>query len=92
MYTEPTGDVPTGYDEKEPLGRPEEKASNINTQDNAFGRDRLGRKDMKRDDQPGLNESVLNRNRSLIEFLQKELVYTADKRKESLLDESQIKE
>jgi hypothetical protein len=39
---------------KEPLGRPEEKVSNINTQDNAFGRDRLGRKDMKRDDQPGL--------------------------------------
>ena len=95
MYTEPTGDVPTGYDEKEPLGRPEEKASNINTQDNAFGRDRLGRKDMKRDDQPGLNESaqsVLGKNRSLIESLQKELVFTADKRKESLLDESQIKE
>ena len=92
MYTEPTGDVPTGYDEKEPLGRPEEKASNINTQDNAFGRDRLGRKDMKRDDQPGLNESVLNKNRSLIESLQKELVFTADKRRESLLDESQIKE
>ena len=47
---------------------------------------------MKRDDQPGLNESVLNKNRSLIESLQKELVFTADKRRESLLDESQIKE
>ena len=92
MYTEPESDVPTGYDEKETLGRPNEKASNINTQDNAFGRDRLGRKDMKRDDQPGFNEAVLGKNRSLIESLQKELVYTADKRKESLLDESQIKE
>jgi hypothetical protein len=89
MYTEPESDVPAGYDEKKPLGRPEEKVSNINTQDNAFGRDRLGRKDMRRDDQPGLNES---KNRSLIESLQKELVFTADKRKESLLDESQIKE
>jgi hypothetical protein len=92
MYTEPESDVPAGYDEKETLGRPKEKASNINTQDNAFGRDRLGRKDMKRDDQPGFNEAVLGKNRSLIESLQKELVYTADKRKESLLDESQIKE
>jgi len=89
MYTEPESDVPAGYDEKEILGRPKEKVSNINTQDNAFGRDRLGRKDMRRDDQPGLNES---KNRSLIESLQKELVFTADKRKESLLDESQIKE
>ena len=92
MYTEPESDVPAGYDEKETLGRPNEKASNINTQDNAFGRDRLGRKDMKRDDQPGFNEAVLGKNRSLIESLQKELVYTADKRRESLLDESQIKE
>ena len=92
MYTEPESDVPAGYDEKETLGRPKEKASNINTQDNAFGRDRLGRKDMKRDDQPGFNEAVLGKNRSLIESLQKELVYTADKRRESLLDESQIKE
>jgi hypothetical protein len=89
MYTEPESDVPAGYNEKETLGRPKEKVSNINTQDNAFGRDRLGRKDMRRDDQPGLNES---KNRSLIESLQKELVFTADKRKESLLDESQIKE
>ena len=89
MYTEPTSDVPSGYNEKEPLGRPKEKVSNINTQDNAFGRDRLGKKDMRTDDQPGLNES---KNRTLIESLQKELVFTADKRKESLLDESRIKE
>ena len=79
--------VPDGYDEKAPLGRPEEKASNINTQDNAFGRDRLGRKDMKNDDQPGLKESAklaYSKNLSLLESL--------GNRKESLLDESQIKE
>ena len=41
-------DVPEGYNEKDPkLGRPEEKASNINTQDNAFGKDRLGVDRMK---------------------------------------------
>ncbi len=41
-------EVPEGYDEKDPkLGRPEEKVSNINTQDNAFGKDRLGVDRMK---------------------------------------------
>ena len=52
MESDP-GNVPDGYDEKKPLGRPEEKVSNINTQDNVFGKDRLGKKEMKVDDQPG---------------------------------------
>jgi len=43
------GEVPEGYDEKVPLGRPEEKSSNINTQSNALGKDRLGVDGMKRD-------------------------------------------
>ena len=99
--------VPDGYDEKEELGRPKEKASNINTQDNAFGKDRLGRKDMKVDDQESygkLNfkggsplalenaEMVYNKNRSLIEGLSKQLVFQKDKAKESLLDESNLTE
>ena len=44
-YDEPDN-VPAGYNEKE-LGRPEEKVSNINTQDSNFGKDRLGAKRMK---------------------------------------------
>ena len=42
------GDVPTGYDEKNPnepvhlVGRPEKSVSNINRQDSAFGKDRIG--------------------------------------------------
>ena len=89
--------VPDGYypNDKETLGRPEKKASNINTQDNAFGKDRLGRKEMKVDDQPGFNESASKnyaKNRSLLEDMSKELVFTSDKKKESLLDESNIKE
>jgi hypothetical protein len=41
-------DVPVGYDENNPdevrlPGRPHEKVSTINTQNNAFGKDRLGR-------------------------------------------------
>jgi hypothetical protein len=42
------GEVPAGYDDdKEPVGRPKEKVSTIGTQNNAFGKDRLGRKGMK---------------------------------------------
>ena len=41
--------VPDGYNEKKTLGRPKEKASNIGKQDNAFGKDRLGRAGMKKD-------------------------------------------
>jgi hypothetical protein len=39
------GAVPPGYDEKRPVGRPQEKASMINTQDDPLGKDRLGRRD-----------------------------------------------
>lgn len=41
-------EVPSGYEEdKEPVGRPKEKSSNRNTQDDNFGKDRLGSKGMK---------------------------------------------
>jgi hypothetical protein len=51
MYSEP-GNVPKGYDEteeKNPLGRPKEKVSKRNTQDDNFGKDRLGSAGMKKD-------------------------------------------
>jgi hypothetical protein len=87
MESDPAN-VPDGYNEKQPLGRPEEKVSNINTQDNAFGKDRLGRQQNKVDDQPdGLRESAklaYSKNSSLLESL--------GKRTESLLDEKNIKE
>jgi hypothetical protein len=44
------GDVPTGYNEKDPnepvhlVGRPKTSVSNINRQDNPFGKDRIGTK------------------------------------------------
>jgi hypothetical protein len=43
------GDVPEGYDEKETLGRPKENVTNRNTQDNAFGKDRIGAIGAKKD-------------------------------------------
>jgi hypothetical protein len=36
------GPIPPGYDEKRPVGRPEEKASIIGTQKDPLGKDRLG--------------------------------------------------
>ena len=39
------GPVPPGYDEKRPVGRPEEKASIIGTQKDPLGKDRLGSKE-----------------------------------------------
>jgi len=87
--------VPDGYNEKKPLGRPEEKVSNINTQDNVFGKDRLGKKEMKANEPQGLRESAEKqflKNRSLLENMDKEIVFKSDKKKESLLDETNIKE
>jgi hypothetical protein len=42
-------DIPFGYDEKTTLGRPKEKVTNKNTQNNAFGKDRIGSIGMKKD-------------------------------------------
>jgi hypothetical protein len=40
-----TGAIPSGYDEKRPVGRPEEKSSIIGTQKDPLGKDRLGNKE-----------------------------------------------
>jgi len=52
MYSDPSN-LPDGYDEettnKEPLGRPIEKSTNRDKQEGNFGKDRLGRKGMKKD-------------------------------------------
>jgi hypothetical protein len=96
--------VPDGYDKDEPLGRPEEKASNINTQDNVFGKDRLGNAGMKKGDATGEDGSLKNnfkggsplaletknKNKTLLESLDKKLFIK--KEESSLLDESQIRE
>ena len=101
-YDSDPANVPTGYDEKTTLGRPEEKVSDRNTQDNAFGKDRLGAKGMKADDNesdsikvkykggsPLALEAKL-KNRVLFESLNKNL--SIKNKGESLLDESNIKE
>ena len=90
--------VPVGYGDDVKLGRPKEKASNINTQDNIFGRDRLGKHSNKVDDQPDFNsktnltENTYLRNKQFVNEMEKKIVFTTDKAKESLLDENQLRD
>ena len=96
MTSDPSN-VPAGYGDDVALGRPKEKVSNINTQSNIFGRDRLGKQDMKTDDQPGyssksLNENTYLKNKQFLNEMEKKIVFTSDKAKESLLDENQLRD
>jgi hypothetical protein len=91
------GNVPDGYAIDMELGRPKEKVTNINTQDNALGKDRLGRQSMKIDDQPDfnsrpINEITLLKNKQFLNEIEKKLVFQTDKAKESLLDENQLRD
>ena len=101
-------DVPVGYDEKNPLGRPEEKVTNRNTQDDSLGKDRIGSLGMKRDDEEsssmrtnykggsplaleGRSPSASQLDMlSKVPFGKKQMIFEADKQKESLLDEDNI--
>ena len=91
------GNVPAGYADDMELGRPKEKVTNINTQDNALGKDRLGKKSMKIDDQPDFNSKSINeitylKNKQFLNEIGKKLVFQTDKVKESLLDEDQLRD
>ena len=103
MYSDP-GEVPEPetYNEKNPLGRPKEKVSKRNTQDDNFGKDRLGTKGMKKD-YNDTNKSPLtleNNSRVLqhqsmlnkIPVNSKKLVFEQNSADGSLLDEANIKE
>ena len=99
--------VPDGYNEKEPLGRKKEKLTDRGKQENAFGKDPLGRKAAK-----GGNDTESNRLRPKFkggsplamehqEMLKKvpgpkrtgkTLVFEQEKNGNGLLDESQLKE
>jgi hypothetical protein len=97
--------VPDGYDEKAPLGRPEEKASDRNTQDNAFGKDRIGSIGMKVDKNESdsirpqykggsplaleLTTKTYSKNKTLLEGLAGKKLAFKNDQ-ESLLDESQL--
>ena len=103
MYTDP-GAVPKPekYAADDPkLGRPKDTNVKRNTQDDNFGKDRLGAAGMKKDYNDS-NKSPLALEGNT-QFLQhkdmlnsipgkKQMVFEQDKAKSSLLDESNIKE
>jgi len=104
MYSDPGGvPKPEEYakDDKNVLGRPKEKASKRNTQDDNFGKDRLGVKGMKKDyndtNKSGLaleNNLQFAKHQSMLKSIPtgKKLVFEQNSEKNSLLDESNIKE
>ena len=57
MFDQPEN-VPVGYGDDLELGRPQEKSTNRNTQDDSFGKDRLGAKDMNSKDNENENGSI----------------------------------
>jgi hypothetical protein len=96
------GEIPPGYDEKRPVGRPQEKSSIINTQNDPLGKDRLGAGEngtLYTANQPeegsGTPKSMfeLKRHKGLFEGMniaRKQLVVGPDQ-EPSLLDEKNIK-
>jgi hypothetical protein len=104
------GEVPVGYGDDKELGRPEEKVTDKNTQDNAFGKDRIGAIGMKVDGDesdstkpkfqggsPLALETKTKRNKNAkvfndIKNQKKQIIFEADIKGNSLLDESQIRE
>ena len=106
VYDRP-GSVPDGYNRDQPeIGRPEEKASNIDTANDPLGLDRLGKKAMKTDDQQGYgrdNTSPFTMETTKRQFskhsrlldeipVRKKMVFESQNNAEGLLDERQIRE
>jgi len=106
VYDRPDA-VPAGYDRDRPgVGRPEEKASNIDTKNDPLGMDRLGKKAMKIDDQQGYGRDntspftmettkrQLSKHSRLLDEIpvRKKMVFESQNSAEGLLDERQIRE
>ena len=105
VYDRP-GSVPDGYNRDQPeIGRPEEKASNINTTNDPLGLDRLGRKGMKTDDQQGYGrdntspfalestKKEFTKHKKVLDSLTpKRMIFESERKANDLLDESQIRE
>jgi hypothetical protein len=100
---EGTDDVPEGYDEKEPLGRPKDSVTNRNTQDSAFGKDRIGRTGMSKDNdesdsiKPKFkgNSPLALETKKVFNDLKnrgKQIIFEDEIKGNSLLDENQIRE
>jgi len=78
MYSDP-GNVPDGYNEKEPVGRPVDSISKTNKQDGNFGKDRLGVDRMADRDKNDSSDSRTNTNRNALALETAQSVYLKNK-------------
>ena len=104
IYSDPSN-IPPGYDEddeKTPLGRPKERVTTRNSQEDNFGKDRLGVKGTKDDyNNPTKKALAMEHTPNLSTLLksldylspEKKLIFEGKKKSDDLfLDESNIKE
>lgn len=106
VYERP-GNVPDGYNLDEPeIGRPQEKASFVNTQNDPLGKDRLGRDAAKNDDQQGYGRDTTSpfalesakrqysKHQRVLDALEgkKVLLFEESRKASTLLDETQLRE
>jgi len=96
--------VPGGYDEKAPIGRPKEKISIIGTQRDPLGKDRIGKKEREtlytanKPEESGTPKGgsplaliEVQRNKNLFETLKKDIIFKPES-KPDLLSEENIKD
>ena len=97
--------IPSGYNEKKPLGRPKKKHSKSHTQNSAFGKDPLGRDGMKKDyNDNGKLKPTFNggsplamEHKNMLKKVprppktKKQLVFEENKKGDQLLDENNLK-
>jgi len=100
-YNANKDDVPPGYNETSAVGRPKEKSSIINTQNDPLGKDRLGRGEnstsykSSKPEETGTSKggSMLALAESLrVKDMLKSIVFEAKGSESSLLDEKNIKD
>jgi hypothetical protein len=98
MYSEPDN-VPVGYGNDLNMGRPKEKSTNRNTQQSPFGKDRLGNKGMKKDDNESdsikpqyKGNSPLALEAKQVYLKNKSLIESLGQKGEDLLNENKLKE
>jgi len=78
MYSDP-GNVPDGYNENDPVGRPVDSITKTGKQDSNFGKDRLGVKRMKDTDKNDANNSKTDTNKNALTLETAQSVYLQNK-------------
>jgi hypothetical protein len=82
--------VPSGYDEDEPLGRPKDSITTIGKQDSNFGKDRLGVKRMKDTDKNDSSDSRTDTNKSGMALENAQVAFLKNKDMFSKMDKKKL--